>query len=214
MYTEADAGRLLRVPQSTLHYWLEGGTYRGKTYRPIIRIERRDSRDVTWAEFIEAGWLAAYRRKHVSMVELRAFIDELRDRFEVPYPLADRRPLIAGRKLVYDAQTAAQLGAEYCLVAFADQQLILTGAGEDFVRRVEWEGDIAVGYKPDPNVGSTVRVRPDVRFGRPAVEGISTEAIWEQVESGEDVEEVADLYELDIADVRWALAYENAQHAA
>jgi hypothetical protein len=30
MYTEAEAARLLRVPQSTLNYWLEGGTRRGR----------------------------------------------------------------------------------------------------------------------------------------------------------------------------------------
>jgi hypothetical protein len=67
------------------------------------------------------------------MVELRAFIDHLRDSFGVPYPLADRRPLVSGRQLVYDAQTAAQLGVEYCLVACVDEQLLLTGPGESFV---------------------------------------------------------------------------------
>ena len=34
MFSEAEAARLLRVPQSTLHYWLEGGVRRGKTYKP------------------------------------------------------------------------------------------------------------------------------------------------------------------------------------
>jgi hypothetical protein len=55
MYTEAEAARLLRVPQSTLHYWLEGGQRRGKTYCPVIRIEPNGSRAVSWAEFVEAG---------------------------------------------------------------------------------------------------------------------------------------------------------------
>ncbi len=38
MYTEAEAARLLRVSPSTLHYWLEGGERRNKTYQPIIRL--------------------------------------------------------------------------------------------------------------------------------------------------------------------------------
>lgn len=93
MYTEAEAARLLRVPQSTLHYWLEGGTRGRRTYKPIIRVEPRGVRTVTWAEFVESGWLREYRRERVPMLELRRFIDEMRERFDVPWPLADRRPL-------------------------------------------------------------------------------------------------------------------------
>jgi hypothetical protein len=37
MYTEAEAARLLGVRQPTLNYWLEGKTYRGRTYEPVIR---------------------------------------------------------------------------------------------------------------------------------------------------------------------------------
>jgi len=213
MYTEALAARLLTVPQSTLHYWLEGGTRRGKSYRPIIRPEPLGRRVVTWAEFVEAGWLSEYRNRNVPMTELRRFIDELRERFGVPYPLADRRPLVSGRRLVYDAQTSAELGVEFYLVSVINGQTLLTAPGEAFVQRVEWDGDIPVAYCPDPNRGSPVRIDPDVRFGKPAIKGISTEVIWEQDDAGEDVETIAEVYQLEVADVRWALSYENAQRA-
>jgi len=79
MYAEAEAARFLGVPQSTLHYWLAGGTRRGKSYRPIIRETARDIRTVTWAEFVEAGMLREYRRTHqVPMAELRKFVELLR----------------------------------------------------------------------------------------------------------------------------------------
>jgi hypothetical protein len=56
MFTEAEAARLLRVPQRTLNYWLEGGEVRGRVYRPVIRTEPRGGHAaVTWAEFVEAG---------------------------------------------------------------------------------------------------------------------------------------------------------------
>jgi uncharacterized protein (DUF433 family) len=55
---------------------------------------------------------------------------------------------------------------------------------------------------------------PNVRFGRPAVRGISTEVLWEHVEAGEDVDEVADSFNLTVDDVRWALAYEISARAA
>jgi uncharacterized protein (DUF433 family) len=215
VFSEAEAARLLRVAQSTLHYWLDGGERRGKSYKPVIRTDPRGTRSVAWAEFVEAGLLREYRRTHrVPMVELRAFIDLLREGFGVPYPLADRRPYVAGRKLVLEAQTAAGLDPDYCLVAVVGGQLLLTPPSAAFVERVTWDGDVAAGWRPDPNPDSPVRILPDVRFGRPSIKGISTETIWEQDEVGLDVDEIAEVYQLDVADVRWALAYENSQRAA
>src|SRR6266508_5261794 len=148
MFSEAEAARLLGVSQSTLNYWLEGGVRRGKTYRPVIRTEAKGHRaPVTWAEFIESGLLRQYRRTHrVPMAELRAFIDGLRARLGVPYPLADRRPYVLAKQLVLEAQDEAGLDPEFCLVAQVRQQLVLTPPSESFYERVTWDGDIAAGW--------------------------------------------------------------------
>ena len=128
MYSEAEAARLLGVAQSTLNYWLEGGTRRGRVYRPVIRPEPRGERaPVTWAELIEAGLLRSYRRdRNVPMAELRVFIDRLRDRYGIPYPLADRRPFVLDRQLLHQAQDLAGLDPEFCLVAEVRGRLVLT----------------------------------------------------------------------------------------
>lgn len=216
MFSEAEAARLLRVAQSTLHYWLEGGRRRGRTYRPVIRLEPHGGRSVTWAEFIEAGLLRQYRREHsVPMGELRAFIDLLRARMGVPYPLAHHQPFIADRQLVLQAQEEAGLDADYCLVAVVREQLILTPASDSFVQRVRWANEIATGWRPHDDELSPVRMDPDLRFGRPAIAGISTEVLWEHVEEGgEDVDETADAFGMTVNDVRWALSYETSVRAA
>lgn len=210
MYSEAEAARLLRVPQSTLNYWLEGGERRGRTYRPVVRPEPRGQRaPVTWAEFVEAGLLRMYRRdRSVPMAELRAFIDRLRDRYAIPYPLADRRPFVVDRELVHEAQDEAGLGAEFCLVAEVRGQLVLTAPSDDFFSRVTWRNDEAVAWRPHDDPDSPVRMAPDLRFGKPAVGGVSTEVIWEHADGGEGEHEIADAFDLRLADVRWALAYE------
>jgi uncharacterized protein (DUF433 family) len=214
MYTEAEAARLLNVAQATLHYWLEGRTSRGKAYKPVLRTESTGKRTVTWAEFVEAGLLRQYRRHHrVPMAELRAFIDQMREKFGVPYPLADRRPYVVNQDLVLEAQLSSGLAPEFHLVAAISGQLVLTTPSQNFFDRVDWDGDQAAGWLPVAEKGSTVRIRPDVRFGRPAVKGISTAAIWEQEDAGEDVEGLARLFGLTVADVRWALAYENTERA-
>lgn len=215
LFSESEAARVLRVPQGTLHYWLEGGSRPGKTYRPIIRPEARDARIVTWAEFVEAGLLREYRQElKVPMAELRAFIDILRDRLQIPYPLAHARPYVGDKQLVWDAQEAAQLAPEFCLVAEVRGQLILTPPSQSFFQRVTWREDMAVAWRPHNDPESPVRVDPELRFGRPSIKGISTEALWEHFDAGEDEEAVADAFDLEVDDVRWAVAYETPRHAA
>jgi hypothetical protein len=126
IFSEAEAARLLRVAQGTLHYWLNGGQRRGRTYPPVIRAAPHDGRVVTWAEFVEAGLLRGYRRDlQVPMVEVRAFVDLLRARFEIPYPLAHARPYVGeGKQLVWDAQEEAQLDPNFGLIAAVRGQLV------------------------------------------------------------------------------------------
>lgn len=216
VYSEAEAARLLGIPQGTLHYWLDGGSgQRGKDYRPIIRPEPRGERVVTWAEFVEAALLREYRSTHrVPMAELRAFIDLLREHYSVPYPLAHKRPFVSGRKLVYDAQDTIGLDADFCLVSFASNQLLLTPAAQSFLDRVTWDGDLAAGWRPHDDPKSPVRIDPQIRFGRPAVAGISTEALWEYAQDGATEGEIADDFDLSSDDVGWALSYERSRRAA
>ena len=148
------------------------------------------------------------------MVELRAFIETLRDEMRVPYPLAHHQPFVSGKKLVVDAQQAANLDPEYYLVAPVGDQIMLTYPGQAFVDRVEWSGDIAASWRPHDDLRSPVRVSPTIRFGRPAVSGVSTLAIFEQAEAGASLDELAEDFELAVAEIRWAIAYENTRHAA
>ena len=213
MYTEAAAARLLRVAPSTLHWWLEG---RPPRYRPVIRVEPTCSRNVTWAEFVEAGLLRSYRREHdVPLKELREFIDRLREEFQVPYPLADRRPYVgSGRRLLIDLQDRSHLDPEFCLVAIANGQTVLTAQGEEFFERVDWSGDQPAGWRPHEDPASPIRINPLVRFGMPAIGGISTEAIAGELDGGASLEEVAEDFGLDLDAVRWAQSYELSQRAA
>jgi uncharacterized protein (DUF433 family) len=213
MYTEAAAARLLRVTPSTLHWWLDG---RSPRYRPVIRAEPTGSRSVTWAEFVEAGLLRSYRRDHdVPLRELRDFIDRLREEFQVPYPLADRRPYAGpGRQLLIDLQDRSHLDPEFCLVAIANGEAVLTAPSEEFFERVTWAGDEPAAWRPHEDPQSLVRIDPRIRFGMPAVGGISTEAIAGELDGGASAEEVAKDFDLDMDSVWWAYSYELSQHAA
>jgi uncharacterized protein (DUF433 family) len=216
MFTEAAAARFLQMAPSSLHYWLEGGERRGKTYPPVVRAEPTGNRTVTWAEFIELGLLRQYRSKHqVPMRQMRATIEILRESLGVPYPLAHVQPFVGeGRQLLSRAQDQAKLPSEFCLVAIASGQLVLTPASDAFFERVDWDDDLAVAWKPHKDPGSPVRMNPTLRFGLPAVGGVKTSTIWEHLQSGESSDEVAEVFDLSKRDVQWAAAYENSVNAA
>jgi uncharacterized protein (DUF433 family) len=214
LYSEQEAARLLKRAPTTLHYWLHGMTRGGRTWAPIIRPEPIDRRWVSWPEFIEAGWLSSYRRDaKVPMAELRAFIQDLRERTQIPYPLAHHQPLVSGRRLIFESQKASKLdNPEHQLVWEMGGQLVLSYTAKMFADRVIWDGDVAAGWRAH-SVDSPVSVRPDVRFGRPAVAGVSTSSVYEQSEAGATPEEIAEDFAMSLSDVRWALAYENERRA-
>jgi uncharacterized protein (DUF433 family) len=216
IYSEPEAARLLGVPQATLHWWLDGGQRRSKTYAPVIRTQPTGSKAVSWGEFVEAGLLRQYRREHlVPLREIRSFIQTLRDRLDVPYPLAHAKPFVGeGRRLLLDAQNEAEVPGDFSLVAEASGQLLLTPAAHSFFTRVEWDDDMAAQWRPHDDPLSPVRMDPRVRFGRPSIGGISTEVLWEQVEDGAGFDEIAEDFSLPAASVRWAWSYENSARAA
>jgi uncharacterized protein (DUF433 family) len=163
-------------------------------------------------EFVEAGLLRQYRRVHrVPLQELRDVIDRLPDALQVAHPLAHQRPYIGlGRRLMWEIQEQSDLDPEFALVAIVSGQQILTQPATDFVDRVGWSDDIAVSWRPHDDPASPVRMTPDLRFGLPTVEGIRTEVIWEQLETGASFDEVAVTFGIDEQAVGWAFSYENS----
>lgn len=209
IYTIGEAARLLRVSPSTLRYWLEGMVRDGHVYHPVIRREALGSSDVTWPEFIEAGWLSEYRQAKVAMPELREFVAKARDRFEIEYPFATQRPLASGRELVQRLQEESALPDTMQLVRYRDNQLVLTEIAQLFVTKVDFDVKTtgAVRYWPRGRE-RLVAIDPLVNYGAPSVNGIRTDALVEQVRAGQDITTVAADWNIDVTLVERALEWE------
>ncbi len=215
VYTVAAAAELLRVSPRTLGRWLDGDKYRGRVHPPIIRIEPTGSSDLTWAEFVEAGLLAQYRRElSVRLQEIRTVVAALRETYGDPYPLAFHKPWEGpNRRLLVQSQQLNHLSEDLWLVAPATGQPLLLPPADAFLRRVDWSGNEPIAWRPHDDPRSPVRCRPDFRGGRPSINGISTIAIFEHIDGGEPVEDVAEDFNLSTNDAHWALAYEVSHRA-
>lgn len=211
-YPIREAARLLSVPESTLRWWLEGQTKRGKTYLPVLRDQPSGSGLVTWGEFVEAGFLSAYRHKDVPLGEVRIFIDSLRQKLGIPYPLAHFRPFVSSsRRLVIDLQESAGLSPEFALaLEVSTGQLVLSGASETFLAKVEFapdENQPAVRVFPSGRK-SPVVIDANKSFGAPNIRGIRTDVLAELVDAGEDPAQVAHDFGLTVPLVKAAVAFE------
>jgi uncharacterized protein (DUF433 family) len=220
LYDEALASEILRVPRSTLHWWLEGGERRGRWYEPVIRPEPTGSKTVTWGEFVECRYLREYRRRLlVPLPEVRAFIAVLRKSIGVRYPLATSRPWVGpGRRLLLEAQREAGLDPELwpCIEPATGATPLLLPGAQSFYERVEFdetEQGVAIRLWPMTRVAPLV-IDPSVRFGQPTVRGVPTDALAGQVQAGDSVEAVAEDFGLTLDDVIVALRYERAEDVA
>ncbi len=215
LYSRAEAARLLDLSSATLRWWLEGGVRGSTEYPPVIRPEPTGVDVVTWGEFVEARLLKGYRQKRVSLQKMRPFIEGMRAKLEVPYPLAHCRPLVdpGRRKLVYDLQVETSLPREMYLVEFEGGQTALAPPMLQFLERVELDEDgVPVRYWPQGKDVPVV-IDPSVAFGVPQIRGIRTELVAESIDAGDSEATVARSWGLTPADVKAAVDWEHRKAA-
>jgi uncharacterized protein (DUF433 family) len=214
IYGVGQAAELLGLRSQRVRAWLDGYERAGVSYPPVVREERTGVEIVTWGEFIELGYLREYRHAGVSLQALRPVISELRERYNTPYPLATQRPYVADKELVMQLQDEHGVNQDIWMVVRSHQQLLLSKNTKAFLRKVEFNpAGVSAQWKP-AGKQSPVTIDPEVSFGLPAVQGVSTERIFEAWSSeGEDTAWVAESYDIDEQLVRAALSYEETFRA-
>lgn len=208
---------------STLKRWLDGATLRNVRYPPVIRPEPTGSSDVTWAEFVEAGFLRGYRNKGVSLQRIRPFIDAMREAYGVQYPLAHFKPLVdvSTKELLQELkrlEDQVDLDETLALVRVRSGQLIMTEPMASFLDRVEFDRQGVAERMHTIRRADPVVIDPNVAFGAPQVRGVRTELLAEALAAGESTDYLAQAYDLTseevMAAVRWELRIRSKARAA
>jgi uncharacterized protein (DUF433 family) len=216
VYGMSQAARLLNLRTDGLRRWIDGYEIAGKSYPPVIREERTLDDVVTWGEFVEAGYLREYRAHRVSLQYLRPVIGLLRERLGVKYPLATLRPYASGRQLALEVQNLLGLSPELSIVIIGrDGSLQLADSAAAFLKKVEFGGASEIVERLFPlGQGKPIVLDPDRNFGEPTVSGtVRTDVIAELVDAGEEPEQLAEIYELRVSDIRAAVEFERRYSA-
>lgn len=218
--TAREAARQLRMPPATLQHWLEGGLRGGRRYEPVLRPEPLGVNTITWGEMVEARYLRSYRSDlRVSMQRLRPFIALLRKEFGVPFPLAHFRPFIdTNRRMILEIQTASDVPEDLWIVyEVKTGQTILNPLLEsDYLARVDFADSGSRAAERIRPLGKTspVVIDPSRSSGASTVAGVRTEVLSEQAQTGATLDEIADDFDLPVAAVKAALAWEWEEEAA
>jgi uncharacterized protein (DUF433 family) len=165
-------------------------------------------------EFVELGYLREYRRKAVPLQRLRPVIDELRKEFATPYPLATAKPYIYGMELVLQLQEKNDIPKSIAIVIPSGQTIALADEAMRFFKKVEFDpaGDDVRRLRP-AGAASPIVIDPLVRFGKPTVDGVASERLWELFDAGESVDEIAESYDMAPELIRAAVSYEEQQRS-
>ena len=180
VYEVGEAARLLGLHVRTLRNWLEGYSAHGKSYPPVLREAATGSDLLTWGEFVEAGYLAEYRRvQKVPLPRIRDYIEDWRARLGVPYPLAHQQPYVGpDHDLMDPAETE---GGDTIMYRFRDGQLTMTPWAREFFHKIDFEHQIAQRIWPDGK-DQRVVIDPQRAFGAPPWTGCaprcSTRCSW------------------------------------
>ena len=221
-YGVNEVARYLRIPRSTLRWWISGRSYGSDRpdLQPVIKTpEIDDAQQLSFVNVVEAHILAALRRQHgLPLQQIRSALGYLMRSFpeNVDHPLAFRSFSTDGKYLFLD-----HLGKLINLSR--EGQYEIRDVIEIYLRRIDYDDQgplILYPFISDPftreDKPRVVMISPYISFGRPVLagRGVSTEVIYERFNAGERIVDLARDYGRKSREIEEAIRYESATQAA
>lgn len=203
VYSYAEAARLLRVPSARVSRWADGYTFKRKydhgVSGPLLQTERRQ-KILSFHELWELMFVKEFIGLGVPLPQIRETAENLA-REVGAYPFSSSKLLVQGRQLLVKAADGLHRGDVGQLVAdYAEQMAVYVEIRQD-----------RVGRYNVPEYNQVVYLDKDVRWGEPSVSprAIPTRIVFELYAKEQDLESVADYYELDAKHVSAAIRFES-----
>jgi len=218
-YSIPEASDILKIPASTIRYWVSGAPRRtraGRRYEPVIRAADVEANRLSFQNLVELHVLRAIRRQHqVDLPSVRRAIAYLRRRFGAAHPLLAHCLFAEPGGIVVEAE-------EGLVDASAEGQLVIPEVVDKLLARVDAPGGAPTRLYPYVTTKledglRPVWVDPRIEFGRPCLvgTGIRTDAIADQFLAGDTPDDLAADYERSTAEILGVIRYElGRRHAA
>jgi uncharacterized protein (DUF433 family) len=211
-YTPSEVACWLGIRESTLRSWIFGRSYPTRTgpkfFPPLIDPADPDDGLLSFYNLGEAHVLAATRYKYeVPLKAIRRAIDHLRATFPSTHPLLSREFYTDGVDLFIKT-------VEQTVNLTKQGQLGLRPILDMFLQHIERDER----FRPtkvypiipgQSNEDKVVSITSGVSSGRPAIDGtgIPVSVVWQRYKAGDDVNTLADDFEVPAKKIQRAIEY-------
>lgn len=212
VYSVPDAARILNFPVDKVRRWVK------KYWEDKFTAEKNG---YTWGEGRDRGFnfhtlveliaIFALREQSVSFHKIIKARKFLCDEFNTDYPFASKKVMSDGQQFYYAISKTVLLDVNLA------RQTSIKKLVEPYCEKLDFDkiNLLAKQFWPLGKERSIV-VNPNHRFGEPVVDGtnISADILASMAAGGDDVNMIADLYQLNPDQVEDAIAYHERVHAA
>jgi uncharacterized protein (DUF433 family) len=211
LYTPADAACYLDINPQTLATWLWGRNYPTTTgdryFAPLIEPADPDLKLLSFFNLAELHVLAATRyTHHVSMKSVRAAMDTVIEKYTAHHPLLSIDFKTNGRDLFAQSvdenenlSTPGQLNFKPIMDLFLEH---VVRDEHDLVKKIF----PLIAGQPDDRI---ISITYGISSSQPVVDGFGVPAwlIHSRYEGGEDVDSIADDFDIPVAKIQRAIDY-------
>jgi len=222
VYTPDEAARYARVTTRTMNRWVFGEGESLPVIRSQLAISDEPAKLVTFLDFVQilAVRQVRLREKKFPLQRIRAACDVAADRYRLDYPLAarDHRIYLFGPKdnlklcemVIEVGQNSEGHERLVQLSGRKSGNVVMNEIAEPFMSRLQFgESTFAESYVAWEKDGRKILMHPHKRLGEPFLPscGYTALALWEAHVAEGSVENAAEAYGVEKADVDLACEY-------
>ncbi|WP_179403007.1 DUF433 domain-containing protein [Burkholderia guangdongensis] len=221
LYTFHEAARLTKIPLRDLRRWLSGYSYRDKKHEAPVAVpalwetEFDDQVDgISFHDLLEVRFVRAFRQHGVSLQTIRLASQRARELFDTNYPFTSRKFRTDGRTIF--ASAMEETGETELLDLVRRQYAFRKIIEPSLYSGIEFGRDqVAARWYPTLRSKAVV-LDPEIAFGKPIVTdgAVRTSILYDAFAVEGDKNFVARLYEVPVAAVDAAIAFEESLIAA
>lgn len=217
LYTFREAALLTKIPTRDLRRWLYGYSYRDTEHSPVAaaplwkpELTEESVDGVSFHDLLEVRFVHAFRKHGVSLQAIRLASERARELFKMNYPFTSRQFRTDGRTIF--ASAIEETGETELLDLVKQQYAFRKIIEPSLYAGIEFNQDqVATRWYPAPRSKAIV-LDPTVAFGKPIVTNgsVRTSILYDAFIAEGDKSLVAKLYEVPVAAVNAAVAFEES----
>ena len=213
-YSVREAARFIHMSPSTLTHWVQDSwkvpDFVALFEEPVIQVPNKNDGRLSFNNLVEAFVLNSFRKnEEVTMRKVRIAVHSARELFKEQRPFLSKKLAASNTALLWDEVYRITNISRVNQLAFRE---IL----EAHLDRIEWDDKSGLPKRLYPFIApfrstDSIVIDPRICFGQPTIKGhgVTTIAIAERLNAGEDVQAVAHDYDMETTLIGDAIVYET-----